>query len=205
MARLLIIDDEESLCRVLEIAFGKRGHMVDTATTGQAAKEKIDSQPYDIILADIRLPDATGLELLEHARDAKIRTPFILITAVPTMSTAIQAVNLGAYRYVIKTDSLVEELCSVVERVLGELALREENLRLHLAPIAGSITGIAATGQEEIQIPAEGFEFERHVAQVEKQYLQAALQSAGGERREAAALLKMSYRSFGKYAKKYGI
>ena len=125
MARLLIVDDEESLCRLLAVVFGKRGHVVDTATTGQAAKEKIDSQPYDIILADIRLPDATGLELLEHARAAKIRTPFILITAVPTMSTAIQAVNLGAYRYVIKTDSLVEELCSVVEGALKEQVLRQ--------------------------------------------------------------------------------
>jgi len=122
MAKLLIIDDEESLCQVLEHAFGKMGHMVDTATTGQAAKEKIDSQPYDIILADIRLPDVTGLELLEHARAAKIRTPFILITAVPTMSTAIQAVNLGAYRYVIKTDSLVEELCLIVEEALKNAA-----------------------------------------------------------------------------------
>jgi DNA-binding NtrC family response regulator len=122
MARLLIVDDEESLCRLLAVVFGKSGHMVDTATTGQAAKEKIDSQPYDIILADIRLPDVTGLELLEHARAAKIRTPFILITAVPTMSTAIQAVNLGAYRYVIKTDSLVEELCLIVEEALKNAA-----------------------------------------------------------------------------------
>jgi DNA-binding NtrC family response regulator len=124
MARLLIVDDEESLCRLLAFVFGKGGHMVDTATTGRAAKEKIDSQTYDVIITDIRLADVTGLELLEHARAAKIRTPFILITAVPTMSTAIQAVNLGAYRYVIKTDSLVEELCSVVEGALksdGEL------------------------------------------------------------------------------------
>jgi len=120
MAKLLVVDDEEPLCRLLEIAFGKSGHMVDTATTGQAAKEKIDSQPYDIIISDVRMPDVTGLELLEHARTAKIRTPFILMTAVPTMSTAIQAVNLGAYRYVIKTDSLVEELCSMVEGTLKE-------------------------------------------------------------------------------------
>jgi DNA-binding NtrC family response regulator len=71
------------------------------------------------------MPEVTGLELLEHARAAKIRTPFILMTAVPTMSTAIQAVNLGAYRYVIKTDSLVEDLCSMVEGTLKELALRQ--------------------------------------------------------------------------------
>ena len=127
MAKLLIVDDEESLCRVLALAFGKSGHMVDTATTGQAAKEKIDSEPYDIIVADIRMPELTGLELLEHARAAKIRTPFILMTAVPTMATAIQAVNLGAYRYVIKTDSLVEDLLSMVEDALKEQSLRKEN------------------------------------------------------------------------------
>ena len=98
--------------------------MVDTATSGQAAKAKIESQVYDLIISDIRMPDLSGIDLLDHARAAKIRTPFILMTAVPTMSTAIQAVNLGAYRYVIKTDSLVEELCSVVEGALksdGEL------------------------------------------------------------------------------------
>ena len=124
MAKLLIVDDEESLCRVLALAFGNSGHMVDTATTGQAAKEKIDSELYDIIVADVRMPDVTALELLAHARAARIRTPFILMTAVPTMATAIQAVNLGAYRYVIKTDSLVEELCSVVEGAMKEQVLR---------------------------------------------------------------------------------
>jgi two-component system response regulator PilR (NtrC family) len=68
--------------------------------------------------------------LLEYARDTRNPAAFILITAVPTMSTAITALNLGAYRYVVKTDTLVEELSLTVERALEELALREENLRL---------------------------------------------------------------------------
>ena len=80
-----------------------------------------------MIISDIRMPDLTGLELLEHARATKSRAPFILMTAVPTMATAIQAVNLGAYRYVIKKDSLVEDLCAMVEGALKEQALREEN------------------------------------------------------------------------------
>ena len=129
---------------------------------------------------------------------------FILITAVPTMSTAIQAVNLGAYRYIIKTDTLVEELNLTVERALEDLALHEENLRLPLAHIPGSVTGIA-TSSEAIQIPPECIDFESHVSQMEKHYLQAALQTAGGVRRQAAALLKMSYQSFCHHAKKYRI
>ncbi len=130
MARLLVVDDEKSLCQLLEIAFRKDGHLVETVSSGQAAKKKIESQVYDLIISDIRMPDLTGIELLEYARDTRNPAAFLLITAVPTMSTAIQALNLGAYRYVIKTDTLVEELKLTVNRALEELALREENIRL---------------------------------------------------------------------------
>ena len=130
MARLLIVDDERSLCQVLEIAFRKKGHLVETVSSGQAAKKKIESQVYDLIISDIRMPDLTGIELLQYAHETHNPAGFILITAVPTMTTAIQALNLGAYRYVVKTDTLVEELHLTVERALEEMALREENLRL---------------------------------------------------------------------------
>jgi DNA-binding NtrC family response regulator len=124
MARLLIIDYEKGLCQMLESTFGKSGHMVETVTSGDAAKKKIESQAYDVIISEIRMPDVTGLDLLEFARATGSRAPFILMTAVPTMSTAIGAVNLGAYRYVIKTESLVQELGSIVEGALKEQALR---------------------------------------------------------------------------------
>ncbi|MCL5005061.1 MAG: sigma-54 dependent transcriptional regulator [Acidobacteria bacterium] len=130
MSRLLIVDDEKSICQMLEITFRKEGHIVETVTSGQMAKKKIESQVYDVIIADIRMPDLTGIELLDHARATHSPAAFILITAVPTMPSAIQALNLGAYRYVIKTDKLVEELKLVVARALDELALREENARL---------------------------------------------------------------------------
>jgi two-component system response regulator PilR (NtrC family) len=130
MARLLIVDDEKSLCQMLEIAFRKDGHMVETLSSGQAAVKKMDSHAHDLIICDIRMPDLTGIELLEKARDSGNPAAFILITAVPTVSTAVRALNLGADRYVIKTDKLVEELRLVVARVLEDLALREENTRL---------------------------------------------------------------------------
>src|SRR5271157_2245311 len=130
MARLLIVDDEKSLCQMLEIVFRKDGHLVETVSSGQAAKKKIESQVYDLIICDIRMPDLTGIELLEFFRESRNPAAFILITAFPTMSTAIDALNLGAYQYVIKTDKLVEELKLTVNRALQELALREENVRL---------------------------------------------------------------------------
>ena len=130
MARLLIVDDEKSMCQMLEIVFRKDGHLVETVCSGQAAKKKIESQVYDLIISDIRMPDVTGIELLEFFRESHNPASFILITAVPQMSTAINALNLGAYQYVIKTDKLVEELKLTVNRALQELALREENVRL---------------------------------------------------------------------------
>ncbi len=130
MSRLLIIDDEKSICQMLEIAFRKEGMLVETVSSGKAAQKKIESQVYDLIISDIRMPDLTGVELLEYARSTRCSAPFILMTAVPTVSTAIEALNLGAYRYVIKTDKLVDELKIVVGRALEELALREENIQL---------------------------------------------------------------------------
>jgi two-component system response regulator PilR (NtrC family) len=130
MARLLVVDDEKSLCQMLEIVFRKDGHLVETVSSGQAAKKKLESQVYDLIISDIRMPDLSGIELLEFFRESRNPAAFILITAVPSMSTAIDALNLGAYQYVIKTDKLVEELKLTVNRALEELALREENVRL---------------------------------------------------------------------------
>jgi two-component system response regulator PilR (NtrC family) len=130
MARLLIVDDEKSICQMLEIAFRKDGHAVETVSSGEAAKKKIESQAFDLIVSDIRMPDVSGIKLLEHNSTVGNRAPFVLITAVPKLDTAIQALNLGAYRYVIKGDKLVEELKLVVSRALEESALREENVRL---------------------------------------------------------------------------
>jgi len=130
VARLLIVDDEKSICQMLEIAFRKDGHMVETVSRGEAALRKINSQVYDIIISDILMPDLNGIELLERMRQSGNTSPFILITAVPTVSTAVQALNLGADRYVIKTDKLIEELKIAVNREIQALELREENIRL---------------------------------------------------------------------------
>jgi len=130
MARLLVVDDEKSLCQMLEIGFRKDGHTVETVFSGQAAKKKIESQVYDLVISDIRLPDLSGIELLKFFCETRNPAAFILITAYASMETAIDALNLGAYQYVIKTDKLVEQLKLTVNRALQHLALREENVRL---------------------------------------------------------------------------
>ncbi|HMD97372.1 MAG TPA: sigma-54 dependent transcriptional regulator [Terriglobia bacterium] len=130
MARLLIVDDEASLCQMLEIAFRNEGHTVETVSSARAALKKIESQVYDLIISDIRMPDLTGIDVLARTREIHPSAAFILITAFSDAETARQAVNLGAQRYVIKTDKLLDELKQAVARTLEETALREENIRL---------------------------------------------------------------------------
>ena len=68
MPRLLIVDDEKSLCQMLEIAFRKGGFSVETVSSGALAQRKMNSQHYDVVVSDIRMPDLTGIELLEYAK-----------------------------------------------------------------------------------------------------------------------------------------
>jgi DNA-binding NtrC family response regulator len=97
----------------------------------------------------------------------------------------------------------VRELENAVEHAVAVSDGRDGVIKL--ANFPGSVSGFTSSGQQEIQIPPEGVDFETQVSQIEKQYLQTALQAAGGVRSQAADLLKMSYRSFRHYAKKYGI
>jgi two-component system, NtrC family, response regulator PilR len=126
MAHLLIVDDERSICELLEISFRKEGHRVEVATSGETAKRRLASQVFDIVVSDICMPDMDGVELLRYCREVSPGTTFILITGVPTIDTAIDAVNFGADRYVIKGDRLLDELRPAIQQVAESLALKKE-------------------------------------------------------------------------------
>src|SRR6202045_2488279 len=126
MAHLLIVDDEPSIRELLEISFRKEGHKVETASSGEAAKSRLAAQIFDIVVSDICMPDMDGVELLRYCKEVSPTTIFILITGVPTIITAIDAVNFGADRYVIKGDRLLDELRPAIQQVSENLALKRE-------------------------------------------------------------------------------
>jgi two-component system, NtrC family, response regulator PilR len=126
MAHLLIVDDEPSICELLEISFRKEGHKVEVAFNGAAAKRQLSSRIFDIVVSDICMPDMDGVELLRYCKEVSSDTTFILVTGVPTIDTAIHAVNFGADRYVIKGDRLLDELRPAVQQVAENLALKKE-------------------------------------------------------------------------------
>lgn len=139
MAHLLVVDDERSICELLEISFRKEGHKVDVAGSGEAARRRLASQIYDIVISDICMPDMDGVELLRFCKEVSPATTFLLITGVPTIDTAIDAVNFGADRYVIKGDRLLDELRPAVQQVAETLALKKEAgyLRRELRRLTG--------------------------------------------------------------------
>jgi two-component system response regulator PilR (NtrC family) len=126
MAHLLVVDDQKAIVELLEITFRKEGHRVEVATSAEAARRRIESQIYDIIISDIRLPESSGVELLRFTREISPSTIFILITGVPTLETAIDAVNYGADRYVIKGDKLTDELRHAVRQCAEHIKLKKE-------------------------------------------------------------------------------
>src|ERR1035437_3056433 len=139
MAHILIVDVERSICEWLEITFRKEGHRVEVAMNGEAARRKLESSIFDIVISDIRMPDTTGVELLRFCKEISPSSHFLLITGLPTVETAIAAINAGADRYVIKDHDLVDQLRRAVRQVDETLRLKDEAgyLRRELRRLTG--------------------------------------------------------------------
>ena len=93
LPHILVVDDEKSICELLEITFRKEGHRVEVAHSVDAARRKLESQIFDIIISDIRMPGAGGVDLLKFAKEIAPDSFFLLITGVPTVETAISSIN----------------------------------------------------------------------------------------------------------------
>src|SRR5215475_11667369 len=117
MAHILVVDDERSICELLEITFRKEGHRVEVANNVEAAKRKLESQLFDIVISDVRMPGESGVDLLQFTKEVAPDSFFLLVTGVPTLETAIAAINAGADRYVIKDHDLVDQLRRAVRNV----------------------------------------------------------------------------------------
>src|ERR1700741_733597 len=139
MAHILVVDDEKSICELLEITFRKDGHRVEVANSVEAAKRKLEGSLFDIVISDVRMPGATGVELLRFTREIAPDSYFVLITGVPSLETAIAAANEGANRYVIKDHDLVQQLRVAVREVTENLKLKKEAgyLRRELRRLTG--------------------------------------------------------------------
>src|SRR5574341_1412318 len=126
---VLVVDDEHLIRWSLEQQLRREGYSVLLAETGAEALHKAQAERLDLVLLDVRLPDADGLEILERLRVANPETPVIMITAHGGVESAVRAMKLGAHDYVIKPFD-VEELKLTVKKALETKTLRRDVARL---------------------------------------------------------------------------
>jgi DNA-binding NtrC family response regulator len=115
--RLLIVEDEDTLCRSLQRVFAKEGYEVDIADSAESAFTLLDNRSYDLIITDIILPGISGIELLAKYRKQNPAQKVIVITAYASLTTAVEAIKAGANDFIIKP-LMHDEMKRAVRKVL---------------------------------------------------------------------------------------
>ncbi len=124
-ARILIIDDDENIRKVLQTILEDEGYVVETAETAKKGIERSDKAFYNLALIDVRLPDMEGIELLSKLRSTKPKMRKIIVTGYPTLQNAVSAVNKGADAYVTKPF----EVEKILQTIREQLKKQEEEQR----------------------------------------------------------------------------
>ena len=117
--RILVVDDEASIRDLLSKTLALAEYDVDVAPDGRSALDRMRVYPYDLLIADLKMPGMDGLAVIREAKRYKSDLPVIIITGFSTESSAIEAVNLGVSGYLTKPFR-VPRVLSVAARALGE-------------------------------------------------------------------------------------
>jgi DNA-binding NtrC family response regulator len=154
--RLLIVDDEQTI-RKLCITVGEAlGFICLEAESGEAALALLEEQPVHMILSDMVMPNMSGLEFLEKAKKVLPRTEVALMTGHGSIETAVQAMRLGAYDYITKPFSPLDELRLFLRRMAEKVRLVEENeflrQRMDSETAVHGIIGSSAKIQEVLRV-----------------------------------------------------
>ena len=128
-ARILVIDDEDSMCSFMEIMLGKEGYSVDTANSGEEGLSFLKQKDYDLVIADLNMPKMSGLDVLQEVKTFKSNQDLIVMTAYASVDTAIEAMKRGAVDYITKPFK-VDEIKLVIEKSISRSMLIKENHHL---------------------------------------------------------------------------
>jgi len=130
--KILVVDDERSMCDFLEIMLQKEGYEVASTTSGEKALELLDNNFYSMVLTDVRMPGTDGFEVLRKSKEVSPDTVVIMITAYGSPEGAVTAIKEGAYDYITKPFR-VEEVKLTIKKSLERSNLIRENIRLRQA------------------------------------------------------------------------
>ena len=117
--RILVVDDESSIRDLLAKTLALAEYDVDTATDGRSALERLRLYPYDLLIADLKMPGIDGLSVIREAKRLKADLPVIIITGYSTETAAIEAVNLGVSGYLTKPFR-VPQVLAAAAKAIGE-------------------------------------------------------------------------------------
>jgi len=113
---ILIVDDDEIICEMLKDALGKKYHAV-TCYTGTDACQLMDSNDYDIVVTDLKLPDISGIDVLSYAKGKDEYTEVIMVTGYASLDSATHALNFGAFSYLVKPLMVAEFLIQIEKAI----------------------------------------------------------------------------------------
>ncbi len=149
--RILIVDDETQILDFLRDLFGSSGWDVQSADSGTAGIEMLEHGRYDVILTDLKMPGADGIEILRTAKNLRLDAEVVLMTGYGTVDSAIEAMRAGAFHYLAKPFK-AEEVLNLVDKAYAQRQLKRENLYLKAASRGEhqlqAIVGTGAAAQE---------------------------------------------------------
>src|SRR5438034_547713 len=127
--RILIIDDERPILLTLEALLNRHGFQTETAATAAAGLKALKNKPAALVLLDLQLPDAEGLQMLDQIKTERPETQVIILTAHDTLNNAIESIKRGAFHFISKPYA-PEELLSLMEKALEKQSLLRETQQL---------------------------------------------------------------------------
>jgi len=130
--RIAVIDDEAIACREIKRALQKDHHLIETFHDGASALARFNQSPFDVVLCDLKLPDLSGLEVLQEIKARTHRTEVIIITGYSSVDTAIEAIQAGAFHYVTKPLKMAA-LRTLTQKAIEKVQLLEEKEALKRA------------------------------------------------------------------------
>ncbi|HVR84548.1 MAG TPA: sigma-54 dependent transcriptional regulator [Planctomycetota bacterium] len=117
--RILIVDDEQSICDVLMISLKKAGYVVASEINPRRALERLKREPFDLVLQDLKMPEMDGIDLLREIKKLREETVVIIMTAYTTWDRAVEAMRLGAYDYIKKPFDTQIDIKGTISRALA--------------------------------------------------------------------------------------
>jgi response regulator RpfG family c-di-GMP phosphodiesterase len=128
-ARILVVDDEKVIREILADFLTMEGYVVHAVEDGALALEELHKRSYNLVISDLKMPNMSGLELIQKIGEESIPVITVIMTGFGTVETAIEAMKKGAYDYILKPFK-VEEVIHIVQRGLDRQRLQHENIRL---------------------------------------------------------------------------